>query len=267
MRVLNGRFEAEHLFRAVRQAQSRVLLLDFDGTLAPFSIERNDVRAYAGVTPILEELSRAPRHRLVFVTGRPAGDLVRLLGVASGATIWGSHGMEELGPSGERREAPIPSDARRVLDDEARDLTASLGEARVEVKPFGVAVHVRGTAPERAAEILRAIDDRWRDRAGTPGLELHRFDGGIELRAAARSKADAVRSALDGAEEPCAAAYLGDDLTDEDAFAAMRGRGASVLVRDELRETAADLWIRPPRELVEFLESWRDAAVGRRVWA
>lgn len=244
-----------------------MLLLDFDGTLAPFSIERDEVRPYPGVTSILDDLARAPRHKLVFVTGRPAGDLERLLGLATGAAIWGSHGMEELGPSGERKAAPISADARRALDDEARDLTASLGAGRVEVKPFGVAVHVRGVGPEAAGEILRSVEARWRARATATGLELHRFDGGLELRAAARSKADAVRSALDGADEPCAAAYLGDDVTDEDAFSAMNGRGVSVLVRDELRETAADLWIRPPRELIEFLESWRDAAVGGRVWA
>ena len=52
------------------------------------------------------------------------------------------------------------------------------------------------------------------------------------------------------------AAYLGDDLTDEDAFGAIKGKGMGVLVRTELRATAADLWIRPPDELLRFLELW-----------
>ena len=55
-------------------------------------------------------------------------------------------------------------------------------------------------------------------------------------------------------------AYLGDDRTDEDAFRALRGRGLSVLVRAEPRETAADAWIRPPEELIEFLRTWRREA-------
>lgn len=59
-------------------------------------------------------------------------------------------------------------------------------------------------------------------------------------------------------------AYLGDDVTDEDAFHAVKPRGLAVLVRAELRETAADLWIRPPRELVAFLRSWCDACGGVR---
>jgi trehalose-phosphatase len=50
--------------------------------------------------------------------------------------------------------------------------------------------------------------------------------------------------------------YLGDDLTDEDAFNALHGRGLSVLVRGSQRKTAADLWIKPPQELLQFLEKW-----------
>ena len=54
-------------------------------------------------------------------------------------------------------------------------------------------------------------------------------------------------------------AYLGDDLTDETAFRAvnsLRSRGLSVLVRREWRQTAAEVWLRPPWELIEFLEAW-----------
>lgn len=58
--------------------------------------------------------------------------------------------------------------------------------------------------------------------------------------------------------EPSAAiAYLGDDLTDEDAFQALDTRGLRVLVRDALRPTAADIWLQPPDELLDFLRSWR----------
>jgi trehalose-6-phosphatase len=53
-----------------------------------------------------------------------------------------------------------------------------------------------------------------------------------------------------------AIAYLGDDMTDEDAFAVTKLRGVGVLVRPEFRETAADIWIRPPHELLAFLSHW-----------
>ena len=49
---------------------------------------------------------------------------------------------------------------------------------------------------------------------------------------------------------------LGDDVTDEDAFAALQGYGLSVLVRSDYRPTVADVWIRPPEGVIEFLSDW-----------
>jgi trehalose 6-phosphate phosphatase len=49
---------------------------------------------------------------------------------------------------------------------------------------------------------------------------------------------------------------LGDDLTDEAAFLAMKGHGFSGLVRRERRDTTADIWLRPPGELRDFLKRW-----------
>jgi trehalose 6-phosphate phosphatase len=51
-------------------------------------------------------------------------------------------------------------------------------------------------------------------------------------------------------------AYLGDDLTDEDAFAALGDRGFSILVRTEVRASCARFWLRPPKELLAFLDEW-----------
>ena len=88
------------------------------------------------------------------------------------------------------------------------------------------------------------------------GLHLLPFDGGLELRSTDRTKGTAVTQIL--AQEPAAlpVAYLGDDLTDEDAFAAIGNQGYSILVRSEVRESAARFWLRPPQELLEFLDEW-----------
>ena len=70
-----------------------------------------------------------------------------------------------------------------------------------------------------------------------------------------------VREVLASAPH-AAAAYLGDDHPDEDAFAAIRGRGCGVLVRPQWRRTHATLWLRPPAGLIRFLERWRDSSVA-----
>jgi trehalose-6-phosphatase len=59
-------------------------------------------------------------------------------------------------------------------------------------------------------------------------------------------------------------AYLGDDLTDEDAFAAVGDRGLSFLVRGEARASNARYWLRPPEELLEFLDGWLASAKDSR---
>jgi trehalose-phosphatase len=96
-------------------------------------------------------------------------------------------------------------------------------------------------------------------------LRLLEFECGLEIRAG-RNKGGAVAAVLSemsaAATSPFPAAYLGDDLTDEAAFRAVNsaaGPHLSALVRRKIRETEADVWLRPPEELREFFESWMKA--------
>jgi trehalose-6-phosphatase len=100
------------------------------------------------------------------------------------------------------------------------------------------------------------VVERWADTADETSLELFEFDGGVEIRVAGTNKAVPVGQLLEESGNDTVAAYLGDDATDEDAFGAIKGRGLSVLVRGEQRETGADIWIQPPEELVAFLRRW-----------
>ena len=57
-------------------------------------------------------------------------------------------------------------------------------------------------------------------------------------------------------------AYLGDDVTDEEPFRSLNGRGLTVLVRPTYRFTAAQYWLRPPDDLQRFLHDWIRAGQG-----
>jgi len=129
-------------------------------------------------------------------------------------------------------------------------------------KPASVAVHWRGALALAAASIRGELARLWEPLAADGMLEVLPFDGGVELRVRGRNKQDAVKAVLSETQGDAAVAYLGDDITDEDAFAVVKTRGLAVLVRPEFRMTAATLWIRPPRELVSFLERWRNACGG-----
>jgi trehalose 6-phosphate phosphatase len=129
-------------------------------------------------------------------------------------------------------------------------------EARCERKPASVALHWRGMPEVTAKEIETEIRKAWTPLTRGQLLELHSFDGGIELRACGRTKATAVREVLDALGDDQPVAFLGDDLTDEDGFRAIRGRGLGILVRKDFRPTAAEVHLRPPQGLLDFLDEW-----------
>jgi trehalose-phosphatase len=243
-------------WRSLRQAPQRALLLDYDGTLAPFREERSQAVPYAGVREELEAILADGTTRMVIISGRRIEDLLPLLGLEQPPEIWGCHGWERLLPDGGYELGDLPEGAAKALE-EAECRVRQAGHAeRCERKPVSVAFHWRGLDPEKIARLENEMTEAWTPLAERGGLELHPFDGGLELRVPGRDKGFAVRRIFADLDEGAAVAYLGDDRTDEDAFRVMEGRGLSVLVRREPRPTAAELRLEPPEELLQFLSQW-----------
>jgi trehalose-phosphatase len=248
----------DDFFARLRRATERVLLLDYDGTLAPFHVDPARAFPYPGVVGRLDAIMARGNTRVVIVSGRWTRRLIPLLGLKQLPEIWGAHGWERLKTNGDYDTARIREPELRALvdtDDWVAEIEA-LG-ARCERKPASVAVHWRGLDAAPVAAIRARVSERWEETGRHAGLAWHDFDGGIELRAGGRHKGFVVDTVLGECARDAAAAYLGDDATDEDAFRALRGRGLAVLVRPEHRPTAADVWIKPPAELLAFLDRWR----------
>jgi len=253
---------AAELFDRLARAEESLLLLDYDGTLAPFHLDRDRAYPYPGVVPLLEEILSRGRSRIVIVSGRPVVEISALLPQLK-IEIWGSHGMESLSPDGSYRQAAIATEIAASLSSAASWLVdAGLGD-RTEAKPGGVALHWRGLPPQDAANLkARALEGIERF-AKMPGLLQLEFDGGLELRVAHPNKGDAVRSILKSSSPNIPLVFLGDDVTDEDAFQVVNSYGLSVLVRAEHRDTHARLWLRPPDQLIAFLQRWADCSSGQ----
>ena len=258
----------EGFLRALRAGAGPVLLLDYDGTLAPFHLDRFQARPWAGVRELLEEIRQQGRTRMAVVSGRPAEEIRPLLGLEPPLEIWGLHGVERVRPDGRRELERIAPETLEELERLGARLENESLDGLLERKPNALAVHWRGVAPERAAEIERKTRALFEPAAGRGGLKLLQFEAGLELRAG-RNKGGAVEALLAeelarGAGAP-AVAYLGDDFTDEEAFRVVnRAAGAhlSVLVRTEWRETEADAWVKPPEELLGLLRGWVAALRG-----
>jgi trehalose-phosphatase len=248
--------EAACLAESLQSAGRSVLMLDYDGTLAPFQTDRFQAVPYPGVEDRLDTLSGLTRVRLVLVSGRSARELRSLLRPGIRVDIWGSHGREFVGSDGSYEQFALAPAQQAALEEAGKELS-DLGLAEtLEIKPFSLGVHWRGvdpTAQERIHSAARSVFARVAERTS---LQLLPFDSGVELRSTDRNKGTAVRQILSEESAALPAAYLGDDFTDEDAFAALGSRGYSVLVRTEVRASAARFWLRPPAELLEFLDNW-----------
>jgi trehalose-phosphatase len=249
------------VWRRIAAAPQRVLALDFDGTLSPFVPDPARATPYPGVRERLDALQDAGCCRLVLVTGRECAALLGLLGLSRPPEVWGSHGGERLFPDG-RRESLAPDAAQAAGLDEARRQVRDLGlEASLEAKPGCLAFHLRALAPAAARDARQQVAAAWSGLAGAAGLALHAFDGGLELRLPGADKGRALRTILEETPPGAAVFYLGDDLTDEDAFSALGERGVGVLVRPEPRASRAAWRLKPPDELLAFLDAFRLACL------
>ncbi len=235
-----------------------MLLLDYDGTLAPFVEQRDRAFPYPGIREMLGELIAQHRTRVVIISGRAVEDLRPLLGIDPLPEIWGSHGWERLHADGRYEGPNFTFQQKQILDSEWDWLQKHFDAARLEHKPASVALHWRGQPAETQTHMQEVLGERWNRYRTDPALDLHAFDGGLELRAAGKNKGDAVRTLLHEIMEGDVVAYCGDDATDEDAFEALEGRGLRVLVRGTPRPSHADVLCPPPDALIGFLSLWME---------
>ena len=263
MKILNPKFKLENFFKHLKKAEQRALFLDYDGTLAPFHIRPEKAVPYSGVREILDELCRSVSTRVVVVSGRYTKDLIPLLGLSQRLEIWGSHGLERLKSDGTYEVAATDKWSLKGLERANEWIQQNNIAGRCEQKPGCLAVHWRGMEEEIIKNIEKEVNDRWSSIAQEFGLQLKEFDGGLELRVPGRNKGDVVKTVITEMDKSVFAAYLGDDLTDEDAFQAIKGMGLGILVREEFRPTAAELWLQPPGELRGFLSHWLKTVRGK----
>jgi len=249
-------------FKQVEVAKNRVLLIDYDGTLAPFHANRGRATPYPRVPGFLRSIMCSCGTRLIIVSGRPADEVPTLLGLYPSPEIWGTYGIEKIHADGRHEEAHVSHEAVLTLAEaEARLESEGLGDL-IEVKLAAVASHWRGLHSSDALNVRTKAYQILEPLAVPPDLVLAEFDGGLEIRLSSANKGDALRNFLSKLDPDVPVAYLGDDAEDEHAFRVLNGRGLTVLVGPKLRFTAAQMFLKPPDELLQFLTNWIHACRG-----
>ena len=229
--------------------------LDFDGTLSEIVADPAEATLVDGAAKALQRL--AALCPVAVLSGRNPAELRDRVGVPG---IWyaGNHGFDLIAPDGSYHENEAAVAAVPVLEAaaaELRDLESQVPGARVEHKRFAVAVHYRNVAPERVAEVVAAVHRHGRRH----GLRVASDRKVIELQPNVSCDKGMSLRWISGCIHQAGRLvpiYIGDSLTDEDAFDAMRYTGIGIVVRhneDGDRPTAAQFTLRNPGEVAVFL--------------
>lgn len=243
----------------IRQRLSRsppMVFLDYDGTLTPIVEDHTKALLAEDMRTAIAELGR--HCEVVIVSGRDLGMLRELVELGH---VWyaGSHGFEIVGPDGSMEQLERGSDFLPDLDEVEQELQEALADIEghsVERKRFSIAVHYRQVAEDDIGE-LRSILDR--TLSAHPRLRLGFGKKVFEIRPDIDwNKGEAVLWILQQAPRGQLGSvplYIGDDITDEDAFHVLAGRGLSIAVRhDESRQTAADYAVADTSDVKRLLE-------------
>ena len=248
-------------FRKVRTASKRLLILDYDGTLAPFTAHRSEAVPYPGVLNILREMQASAHTKICILSGRPVYELSTLLDGLQ-IDMWGNYGLERLSPDHGYHSMDIPAESRATLD-AAFEALPAFCRPLVERKLGSLAMHWRGLEIHEQEMLRAAALDAWTKPAHDHRLLLNGFNGGIELRFPFPSKCSAAEVMLAGLAG-AACAYIGDDLADEEVFRSVSGRALTVRVCHEQRPTYAEVTFESQPEVIDFLRLWHEVCGGNQ---
>ncbi|MGB7449091.1 MAG: trehalose-phosphatase [Ornithinimicrobium sp.] len=207
--------------------QHLLIGVDFDGTLAPLADEPMAVEPVKGGMTVLHQLADLDGATVALVSGRALGPLRQLTGAEGSIVLIGSHGAE----SSYRSELHLDDGDRARFDALAEGLDGVLVEhprARVERKPAALVLHTRGLSADEADAATQAA----RSVAGrVPEVHLTAGKDVVEMAVTTADKGSALLE-LAASVRATRIVYVGDDVTDEHAFAQLTEPHISVKVGD-----------------------------------
>jgi trehalose-phosphatase len=249
-----------------------LLMLDFDGTLAPIALTPGQALLPEGTRRDLERLSKNPDCSIAIVSGRSLADVAAKVSIP-GITYVGNHGLEVSWADGAISVFALPGFAGCVLMSLKKDLAVVLARypgAGLEDKGCSLAVHYRLVARTERPQVRAAIDKVVHAHGGRAQIEMLSGRMVVDLRPPGAVDKGTIVSMLIRSEnqrrgEGCTfALYMGDDRSDEGAFKAVAGQGFGVLVGSR-GISCAPYSLKGPRDVGRLLTMLGHNSGGREV--
>jgi trehalose 6-phosphate phosphatase len=254
--------EWDDISRLLKSAEYILLLTDYDGTLTPIvdrpeqAVLNNDTRK------LLQKLVKNRRYTVGVISGRALSDLKSKIDL-DGIIYAGNHGLEIEGFGASFLE-PIAEEMRPFFGMLNKALSATMRGIKgvfVENKGLTLSVHyrmVKGTEERKVHDAFEKITDPLNVTGQikvTHGKKVYEIRPPVDWN---KGKAVAwlvARLKDESGQAQAVPIYLGDDLTDEDAFKVInRDGGISIFVGDEDSKSVAKYLLKSPEEVAEFLK-------------
>jgi alpha,alpha-trehalose-phosphate synthase [UDP-forming]/trehalose-phosphatase len=233
------------------------ILSDLDGTLLPFASTPQEARPSAELSALVADLSSLPDTMVTIVSGRPRSTLDEFFPRPRSMAIVAEHGAWRSDRDGWEPTVQVDAGAVDSLADELGRLQARHPAALLERKTWSVAIHYRRMSPQEKMGFLvqaEAIIGLWTE--AHPDFELLHGAEVLEVRPRGARKASAVAWMRSLLGPTARLLIVGDDVTDEDMFAAAGTEDAAVLVSAERDRATAARWLLSSIDEVHALYRW-----------
>lgn len=206
--------ELRAAIRDLARTTHLLVACDYDGTLSPIVADPTQARPLPGAAALLRRLAELPATTVAVISGRALRDLAAMSRLPIEIELVGSHGAEfDLSAFAtlDQTRTALLAKVRAAC----QEAIAPVRGTQLEIKPASVTVHVRGAEAGEGRQVLMQLADtvaHWPDIHTTHGKMIIEFSVVAADKGAALQKLRADNSAT-------AALFIGDDVTDETAFA------------------------------------------------
>jgi trehalose 6-phosphate phosphatase len=248
-----------------------VLFLDYDGTLAPIAEKPGGVSLPSETKDTLWELAKILGCKLAIISGRELGDLKKMVDIQD-IVYAGNHGLEIEGPK-INFKSPITQQMRLDIKSIKKVASRRLSKVKgilIEDKGLTLSVHYRLVVEADVPlvkEVLKNVTQthliRKRIRV-KPGKKVFEIRPPIEWDKGKVVLWLLARQQFLLGNKKISAVYIGDDVTDEDAFKALRGKGITIFV-GKPKDTYADYYLRDTDEVLKFLKMFLKLQKGCKI--